>query len=263
MNLIVINVVIMGLSNFLKRQAGIGRLPDSQLNEITIINLFKQGVPFVVALPIWDTERSSGGSSISKSMGGGFRQTVYYRPPSRKVQRKIVTNVTYNVDQLTIQHAQKNGKHIIIKANKIAKAGLLDNGVMIEHVDGRQYQFIMNNDIKNAWKTLGFNPHFPMDVFHKMLTGYYIRQAQIKYGTNDVNEIMNRIEQQQNGVQEPVNPPKETKSKKSKSKKTRNKKEEAEDLPMKKIKEAKELLDMGAITQEEFDKIKLKYLEQF
>lgn len=33
--------------------------------------------------------------------------------------------------------------------------------------------------------------------------------------------------------------------------------------PMKKIKEAKELLDMGAITQEEFDKIKEKYLKDF
>ncbi|WP_303736116.1 SHOCT domain-containing protein [Methanobrevibacter millerae] len=35
------------------------------------------------------------------------------------------------------------------------------------------------------------------------------------------------------------------------------------DNPMKKIKEAKELLDMGAITEEEFDKIKAKYLKDF
>lgn len=33
--------------------------------------------------------------------------------------------------------------------------------------------------------------------------------------------------------------------------------------PMKKIKEAKELLDMGAITEEEFNKIKAKYLKDF
>lgn len=33
--------------------------------------------------------------------------------------------------------------------------------------------------------------------------------------------------------------------------------------PMKKIKEAKELLDIGAITEEEFDKIKAKYLKDF
>ncbi|ALT69015.1 hypothetical protein sm9_1234 [Methanobrevibacter millerae] len=33
--------------------------------------------------------------------------------------------------------------------------------------------------------------------------------------------------------------------------------------PMKKIKEAKELLDVGAITEEEFDKIKAKYLKDF
>lgn len=33
--------------------------------------------------------------------------------------------------------------------------------------------------------------------------------------------------------------------------------------PMKKIKEAKELLDAGAITEEEFDKIKAKYLKDF
>ena len=32
--------------------------------------------------------------------------------------------------------------------------------------------------------------------------------------------------------------------------------------PMAKLKEAKELLDMGVITQEEFDKIKAKCLEQ-
>jgi len=32
--------------------------------------------------------------------------------------------------------------------------------------------------------------------------------------------------------------------------------------PMAKIKEAKELLDMGVITQEEFDEIKAKYLAE-
>jgi len=33
--------------------------------------------------------------------------------------------------------------------------------------------------------------------------------------------------------------------------------------PLDKIKKAKELLDMGAITQEEFERVKKKYLEDF
>ena len=37
---------------------------------------------------------------------------------------------------------------------------------------------------------------------------------------------------------------------------------ESNENPVKKIKDAKELLDMGAITQEEFDKIKSKYLDE-
>ena len=233
----------MNIKNFIKRQAGIGRLPDDQLNEVTVTRILRDGAPFIVVLPTFDTVKSGGGYSISKSMGNGYRQTIYNQAPSKKVQRKISTIITFNIEQLIIQHAHKNGKHIIIKTNKITKAGKIKNGVIIELNDGIQYQFIMDSNIMNKWKTLGFNPQFTIDIFYKLLTGYYIKEAQKKYNTKDVNEIIKKIEQEKNG--EP---------KKSPSNLNEN--------PMKKIKEAKELLDMDAITQEEYETIKMKYLKQ-
>ena len=257
----------MGLENFIKRQAGIGRLPDNQINELTVAQVLKTGAPFVVYLPIWDTERSYSGSSLSMSMGNGARQTVYHRDPGRKVQRHVKTLVTYNLEQLTIQHAQKNGKHIIIKTKKIAKVGKGTDGVQIELVDGLIYKFIMDKDIKNRWKQLGFNPQFPIDVFYNLLSGQYIRELQQKYQTTDMNEIMEKANQAVNGVpQEPSHPTKKSevqKTKKTRKRKTKKKDIGTEESPMEKIKEAKELFDMGAITQEEFDKIKSKYIDQF
>ena len=243
----------------MKRQAGIGRLPDSQLNEVTVANILKEGAPFVVYLPIWDTVKSGGGTSVSKSMGRGYRQTVYNPAPSRKVQRKVKTLITYNLEQITIQHAQKNGKHIIIKNKKIAKAGKGPDGVSIELEDGSQYQFIMDNDIKNRWKQLGFNPQFPINVFYNLVSGTYVRELQQKYNTTDMNELMKKSEEYVYGKTETTTSQNKSKTNK---KKTKKKKPEPEENPIEKIKEAKELFDMGAITEEEFQKIKSKYIDK-
>lgn len=161
----------MGLGNFIKRHAGIGKLPDSQLNENTIINILSRGAPFIVALPIFDTVSAGGSTYLSKSMGGGFRQTVRNSPPKRKVQRKKLTYINYNSGQITIQHVQNNGAHIFINTNNIAKVGKLNNGLIIELINGIQYQFLMNNEIKNKWKTLGFKPQSIIDTFYRLIVG--------------------------------------------------------------------------------------------
>ena len=257
--------IIMGIGNFIKRHTGVDRLPDSELNEVTVVKVLKAGAPFVIYLPMWDTVKSGGGTSISKSMGGGYRQTVYNRPSSRKVQRKVKTLITYNLEQTTIQHAQKNGKHIIIKNNKIVGVGKGSDGISIELENGLQYQFIMDKEIKNKWKQLGFNPQFPIDVFYNLLSGAYVRELQQKYQTTNMDELMARANEAvnedfniTNSLEEPEfqknNYPYKTKSKNN---------EKKSESPVEKIKEAKELFDMGIITEDEFKKIKNKYIELF
>lgn len=252
----------MGITNFIKRQAGIGRLPDSQLNEVTVAKVLNMGAPFVVNLPIWETQRVGASTSLSKSMGGGFRQSVYTPAPTRKVQRKVKTAITYDLKQLKILHAQKNGKHIIIKSNQIARVGKGPDGLTIEHSDGRVFQFIMDKDIKNRWKQLGFNPQFPIDIMYNIFSGVYLREAQQKYQTTDFNEIMRRANQTVNGVPKQAIPPKKLESQKTKTTRKRKTKKSNDENPLEKIKQAKELLDIGAITQEEFEAIKSKYLNQ-
>ena len=158
----------MGLGNFIKRTAGIGKLPKDQINEFTIINILKKGATFIVALPSFQTVSAGVGESVS-TYQGGIRTTFYTPAPKKRVQKRIVTNINYNNGQITIQHAQNNGAHIFINANSIAQIWKFNNGIKIELVNGVQYQFLMDKKIKNMWKGLGFNPQFVIDVFYNLI----------------------------------------------------------------------------------------------
>lgn len=277
----------MGLGNFLKRQAGIGRLPDSQLNENTIIKLLKGGAPFIVALPIYDTVRINAGSSISKSMGGGYSQRVYSPGVSEKHQRKINTIVNCTFEQITIRHAQSNGKHIFIKINKIARAGLHNDSVVIELIDGRRYVFTMNGDIKNQWKTLGFKPQSALNVFYNLVHGSYLT-ALLKQQKSEQNIHQTEVEK------EAINQEKQSKQEqmiaeiekerikeqkiieKQREKKIKDLIKEQEKIEKnnqkmqtqtinnfsKKIKSLKEAQDIDAISIEEYNKLKKAFIKE-
>ena len=189
----------MGLKNFIERQLGIGKLPNSQLNENTIINLFQAGVPFIVSLPIYDTVRINAGSSISKSMGGGYSQRVYSPGVSEKRQRRINTIINCTFEELTIRHAQSNGKHIFIKINHIYAAGMDKDSVVIELNNGLRYLFSMNNEIKNQWKKIGFKPQSVINVFYRVVNGTYqkmlMKQQDIQIRQQKLKQLNNTQKQ--------------------------------------------------------------------
>ena len=259
----------MGLENFIKRQMGIGKLPESQLNENTIIKIFNGGAPFIVLLPIYDTVRINAGSSISKSMGGGYSQRVYSPGVSEKRQRSINTIVSCTFEQLTIHHAHPNGKHIFIKINKIAGAGLDKDSVVIELVDGTRYNFTMDKKIKNQWKTLGFNPQSALNVFYKFVFGTYLKDL-----------TQQQLQQKENAKKQATiekRKAEEEKDRKHQIKEQNNrlKKEHIENqkriekiriqtvnqFPIK-LKKLKEAYDIDAFTQEEYETLKSQYINE-
>ena len=241
----------MGLRNFIKGKSGAYKLPDSQLNKEHIITVLKRGMPFMVTLPIIETVKSGMGHSVSTTQGK-IRQTYYTPAESKKVFRTVETNIICEPNRIKILHAKKNGEHAFVKYNDIALVAKLTNGkllygVGIELQNGKQYKFYNDKKHITAWKYSGFNPEFPVDVFYNFLLGEW----KTVFAENNVKEgvITNKTAEK----------PKKQKTKKKKTAPKSNKKVD----PMKKIKEAKELLDMGAITQEEFNDIKSKYLKDF
>lgn len=240
----------MGLKNFIKGKSGAYKLPDSQINKEHIITVLKRGMPFMVTLPIMETVKSGMGHSVSTTQGK-IRQTYYTPAESKKVFRTVETNIICEPNRIKILHAKKNGEHVFVKYNDIALVAKLTNGkllygVGIELQNGKQYKFYNDKKHITAWKYAGFNPEFPVNVFYNFLLGEW----KTVFAENNVQEevITNKTV--------------EPKPKKEKPKKTKSSTKSNKDVdPMKKIKEAKELLDMGAITEEEFAEIKAKYLK--
>lgn len=236
----------MGLGNFIKRHSGAYRLPESQLNKEEIIKTLKGNMPFIVTLPLVETVKVGKGYSTSSS-SGGHRQTYYTPAPTQKVFRTVNTIVTCEPTRIKIHHAKKNGEHMFVKypdIDIVAKLnnGKINHGVLIELKNGKQFKFVWGKDHINAFKAMGFNPEFPVEVFYNFLLGEW--KSEFPQETT------------------PKKDTKKTTAKKAKEKKTSSKSKTKDDVnPIQKIKEAKELLDMGAITQEEFDMVKTKYLK--
>lgn len=243
----------MGLGNFIKRHSGAYRLPESQLNKEEILKTLKSRMPFIVTLPLVETVKVGKGYSTSRSQGG-FRQTYYTPAESRKVFRTVNAIITCEPTRIKIHHAKKNGEHMFVKYSDISIVtkltnGKIKNGVGIELENGKQFKFVWGKDHINAFKAMGFNPEFPVDVFYNLLLGEW----KIAFPQNSLP---------QNNIKSNKTTTKKTKKKKTNTKsKSKTKKDDVN--PMQKIKEAKELLDMGAITQEEFDMVKSKYLKDF
>ena len=243
----------MGLGNYIKRKSGAYRLPDSQLNKEEIIKTLTGRMPFIVTLPLVETVKTGRGHSISRSQGG-YRQTYYTPAESKKVFRTVNTIITCEPNRIKIHHAKKNGEHMFVKYSDISVVakltnGKINNGVGIELENGKQFKFVWGKDHINAFKAMGFNPEFPVDVFYNFLLGEW----KLVFPQKTIP---------QNSVKTTKKSKKKKTSTKSKSKpKTKTKTKKDDINPMQKIKEAKELLDMGAITQEEFDMVKSKYLK--
>lgn len=253
----------MGLGNFIKRQAGIGKLPKNQLNQTTVLNIFKNGAPFIVVLPSYETIRNNSSSSISKSMGGGYRVTAYYRPPSLKHKKEILTNVSCTFEQLTIQHAQSNGKHIFININQIARYSKLNDRVMIELVDGIQYTFIMNKDIQNQWKTIGFNPQFVIDIFCNIVNGAYLNNIIKKQQRLDEKQQLYKKEQEQLKKEDRIDAERFeriAKQNKQKEIEEENKLKNEFNEFATKIRKLKEVYEVGGISQEEYIELKENFI---
>lgn len=231
----------MGLGNFIKRHSGAYRLPDSQLNKEEIIKTLKGRMPFLVQLPLVETVRTGKGYSTSSS-SGRIRQTYYTPAQTKKVFRTVNTVITCEATRIKIHHAKKNGEHMFVKYKDIAIVnkltnGKINNGVAIELENGKQFLFMWEKSHINATKAAGFNPEFPIDVFYNLLLGEWktIFPQETKPKTKKQNK------------------------KKKTTNKTKTKKDDIN--PGQKIKEAKELLDIGAITEEEFEMVKSKYLK--
>lgn len=165
----------MGLGNYIKRKSGAYRLPDSQLNKNEIIKTLTQRMPFIVTLPLVETVKTGKGYSISRSQGR-YRQTYYTPAESKKVFRTVNTIITCEPNRIKIHHAKKNGEHMFVKYSDISIVakltnGKINNGVGIELENGKQFKFVWGKDHINAFKAMGFNPEFPVDVFYNFLLG--------------------------------------------------------------------------------------------
>lgn len=165
----------MGIGHFLKRKSGGYKLPPSSINEAYVIDVLKRQMPFYVVLPILETVKTGRSRSISQSHGR-YRQTYHTPAEKKQVFRSIHTNIVCEPSRVVIQHARKNGQHMFLKYSDISKVykinnGKINNGVLAEHKNGKQYQFLFTKDYTSAWHDLGFNPEFPIDVFYRFLLG--------------------------------------------------------------------------------------------
>ena len=224
------------------------KLPKSQINEATALQILMNGAPFVVTLPITQVVQTSNGKGLSVRVG--FYRHTFYKPPQAQLQfRKVRTNVIYDPKGITIQHAMQNGQHVILNPGAIARVTKYKDGVSAELHDGTKYIFVIDKRIEHSfWEQLGFKRDMPINAFYNVLLGRLPKHLQdeldfeAKIEKQKELEMQNQIEMQNT----PEPPPSENVEEVS---------------PLEKIKEAKELLDIGAITQEEFEEIKDKYLK--
>ena len=225
------------------------KLPKSQINEATALQILMNGAPFVVTLPITQIVQTSNGRGLSVRVG--FYRHTFYKPPQAQAQfRRVRTNVVWAPKEITIQHALQNGQHVILNPGAIARVTKYKDGVAAELHDGTKYIFVIDKRIKHSfWEKLGFKIEMPINAFYNVLLGnlpphlqdQLDREAKIEQQKE--LQMQNEIEMQNQEEQAPPSEPVEEVS------------------PLEKIKEAKELLDIGAITQEEFDEIKEKFLK--
>ncbi|WP_407454300.1 hypothetical protein [Methanobrevibacter sp.] len=165
----------MGFGNFLKRKSGAYKLPESRLNKTEVLTILQRNMPFIVTLPILETVRTGKGHATTFSIGG-VRETHYYPAERKKVFRTIKTNINCEPTRIRIQHAKQNGEHMFVKYSDISVVakltnGKMNNGVGIELQNGKQFKFVLGKEHIKAWKGLGFNPEFPIDVFYNFLLG--------------------------------------------------------------------------------------------
>lgn len=160
----------MGIGDFIKQQAGIGRLPESEINEVTIYKYLKGQSPFVVTLPILETIKTGTYTGYSETHNG-FRTTYYEHPQTKKVFRKVKTTIQHTPQQIIISHALADGRHAYVDLTKPHKVMKRKDGLIIELHDGSRYIFEMDKEIKNFWKTKGFKPQAIINVFYNLLLG--------------------------------------------------------------------------------------------
>ena len=156
----------MGIGDLIRGNKN--RLPDSQINEVTALNILMNGAPFIVTLPITQIVQTSNGHGVSVRVG--FYRQTFYKPPTTETRfRKVITTVVYDPEGITIKHAMPNGQHVIVNPKAIARVTKYSDGVAAELTDGTRYVFAMDKDIQKQWKDLGFNPIIPITVFYNIL----------------------------------------------------------------------------------------------
>ena len=276
------------------------RLPDSKINEVTVLEVLMKGAPFIVTLPITQLVQTSNGHGLSVRVGF-YRQTFYSPPKTEMRFRKVSTTIEYDPDGITINHAMPNGQHVIVNPKAIAKIRKYAYGVAAELNDGTTYVFEMDKNIQNFWKEYGFDPAMPINVFYNIILGKLPKQLQDQFDKEA--EIERQVAQKQAFQQAMIKRHEEmdkraeqNRIKREQEKQLQKQREENEKLEKQKqkekieqealekqqevliedniqrtkifnefavkIKTLKETFDIGAISQEEYDEIKSTFLNQ-
>ena len=284
----------MGIGDLIRGNKN--RLPDSQINEVTALNILMNGAPFIVTLPITQIVQTSNGHGVSVRVG--FYRQTFYKPPTTETRfRKVITTVVYDPEGITIKHAMPNGQHVIVNPKAIARVTKYSDGVAAELTDGTRYVFAMDKDIQKQWKDLGFNPIVPITVFYNILLGKLPKQIQNQIDKE--NEIEQKAAQKQafqqamierhaemdrRAAERKLKQKQEIQERKEKERQAKIEKQKEEQQALKqqreqliqnniektklfdeffgKIKTLKETYDIEAISQEEFDELKSNFLNE-
>ena len=174
------------------------RLPDSKINEGTVLEVLMNGAPFIITFPITQLAQTSNGHGSSVRVGF-YTQT--YSPSKTEMRfRKVSTTIKYDYDGITINHAMPNGQHVIVNPNAIVKIRKYNYGVAAELNDGTTYIFEMDEKIQNFWKEYGFDPAMPINVFYNIILGKLPKQLQNQFEKE--TEIQRQAAQKQAFQQE-------------------------------------------------------------
>lgn len=275
------------------------RLPDSKINEGTVLEVLMNGAPFIITFPITQLAQTSNGHGSSVRVGF-YTQT--YSPSKTEMRfRKVSTTIKYDYDGITINHAMPNGQHVIVNPNAIVKIRKYNYGVAAELNDGTTYIFEMDEKIQNFWKEYGFDPAMPINVFYNIILGKLPKQLQNQFEKETEiqrqaaqkqafqqamikrhEEMDKRAEQNRIKREEEKQLQKQIEEKEKLEKQKEREKIEQEALERKqkilmekniqrtklfdefavKIKTLKETFDLDAISHEEYDEIKSTFLNQ-
>lgn len=286
----------MGIGDLIRGNKN--RLPDSQINEVTALNILMNGAPFIVTLPITQLVQTSNGRGVSVRVG--YLTQTYYTPPKTETRfRKVITTVVYDPEGITIKHALPNGQHVVVNPGAISRVTKYSDGVAAELTDGTRYIFAMDKDIQKQWKQLGFNPLTPINVFYNILRGVLPKQIQDRLDEEakieqkaaqkqafqqamiERHEAMDRRAEESRIKREQENQKRREKEEQARIEKQRQKEieeqqafeEQQEQLIIEnseriklfdefyvKIKTLKETYDIEAISHDEFDEIKSNFI---